>query len=719
MDFNTQSNLALKYIQQTGCHLFLTGKAGTGKTTFLRQLKEISPKRMIVVAPTGVAAINAGGVTIHSFFQLPFGPYLPTETTGQQQKSPVSYNQFRREKLNIIRSIDLLVIDEISMVRADLLDAVSDTMQRIRHSNKPFGGVQLLLIGDMQQLAPVAKEEEWNLLKPFYASPYFFDSNALKASSYISIELTHVYRQQDDRFISLLNNIRENRFDDLTLQALNARYIPDFDPKEEERYITLTTHNYPANQINNRKLQALPGSAYSFKAKVTGEFPPYLYPTDEQLTLKEGAQVMFIKNDSSQSKRYFNGKIGRVTEINSERIVVTDEEGTEIEVNEERWDNTRYAINATSKEIEEEIVGNFTHIPLRTAWAITIHKSQGLTFERAIIDASAAFSHGQVYVALSRCKSLEGMVLSSPISRNARISDERINEYNHYVASIHGNEQSLQEAQRSYYITLLTELFDFSLLHQHLNQLATQAYNHLNNLYPGIVRRYHEAREQMQQEIKEVGSRFCLQLYRMASASASPADEPTIQERIRKGNSYFAEKIAEILVPLPDPEKLDIDNKETNKLIRSIGERYNNELKRKKAVISACKEGFSVTAYLSAKSKSELNDEVMNRKQRKGKAGKSSKAKEENKGVVYSPEEIQHPALYNKLRHWRMQKAEAEGMPAYTVLQQKALVGIAASLPRNDKELLKIHGIGKTVIERHGEEIRHIIELYCEEKGIM
>ena len=428
MQTNLQLDLAFNYLENTGTNIFLTGKAGTGKTTFLKKLKETSPKRMIVVAPTGVAAINAGGVTIHSFFQLPFGPYIPGSEMASGQNKSYSH-KFSRDKINIIRSMDLLVIDEVSMVRADLLDAISDMLRRYRDRNKPFGGVQLLLIGDLQQLAPVAKEDEWNLLREHYASPFFFDSKALSESDYLCIELTQVYRQADDTFVRLLNNIRENRFDENTLHTLNQRYIPNFKPNDKAGYITLTTHNYQAQQINNRKLQELPGPAYTYKAEIKDDFPAYSYPTDEVLELKQDAQVMFVKNDSSGERRYYNGKIGRIVFISPSKIIVSDELGNDITVDRETWTNVKYTIDENTKDITETIAGSFSQYPLKTAWAITIHKSQGLTFEHAIIDASAAFSHGQVYVALSRCKTLEGMVLSSPITRNAMISDEKILSY--------------------------------------------------------------------------------------------------------------------------------------------------------------------------------------------------------------------------------------------------------------------------------------------------
>lgn len=358
METNPQLELAFNFLEYTGTSIFLTGKAGTGKTTFLRELKRRSPKRMIVVAPTGVAAINAGGVTIHSFFQLPFGPYVPGRTEENRSGEKQFSHKFGREKINIIRSMDLLVIDEISMVRADLLDAVSDMLCRYRDRSKPFGGVQLLMIGDLQQLAPVVKEEEWGILKHIYPSPFFFCSKALQTVSYQCIELTHVYRQSDSVFIHLLNKIRDNQVDLATLKALNSRYIPGFNPDDSEGYITLTTHNYQAQQINNRKLDALEGRAYTYSAEVKDDFPEYAFPTDKHLVLKKGAQVMFVKNDSSAEKRYYNGKIGRITAISADNILVRcGDEKDAITVTREEWTNTKYSIDAETQEISETVAG--------------------------------------------------------------------------------------------------------------------------------------------------------------------------------------------------------------------------------------------------------------------------------------------------------------------------------------------------------------------------
>ena len=557
MQMNEQFDLAFNFLQNTGTHLFLTGKAGTGKTTFLKRLKEVSPKRMIVVAPTGVAAINAGGVTIHSFFQLPFGPYIPSVGAAGNQSNNYS-NKFSRDKINIIRSLDLLVIDEVSMVRADLLDAISDVLCRYKDRTKPFGGVQLLLIGDLQQLAPVAKDEDWNLLKDHYASTFFFDSKALSESTYFSIELTHVYRQSDSVFINLLNNIRENCFDDETLQQLNRRYIPDFNPDDKQGYITLTTHNYQAQQINNRKLAELPGKSYRFTAEINNDFPEYSYPTDDNLELKCGAQVMFVKNDSSGDHRYYNGKIGKIVFINPNKITVVGEDGNEIQVEKETWSNVKYTINQETKEITETIAGTFSQYPLKTAWAITIHKSQGLTFEHAIIDASAAFSHGQVYVALSRCKTLEGLVLSSPITRNAMIKDLRIQEFSSSVAEKQPGKEQLEKAQQHYFEELVTELFNFGSIQQRLQYAAYMVYTHLQKLYPELNTQYANTRDAFRSVITEVGGRFQQQLSRMISENPNYLQDEMIQERVRKGVAYFIEHIDSLCSSLEENSAVEI-----------------------------------------------------------------------------------------------------------------------------------------------------------------
>ena len=694
---NPQLELAYDFLESTGTSVFLTGKAGTGKTTFLRELKKRSPKRMIVVAPTGVAAINAGGVTIHSFFQLPFGPYIPgaIERDGGEGKRFVY--RFGKEKINIIRSMDLLVIDEISMVRADLLDAVSDMLRKYRDREKPFGGVQLLLIGDLQQLAPVVKEEEWELLKGMYDSPFFFASRALKEVPYVSIELLKVYRQSDDRFIRLLNKIRDNRADAAVLQALNQRYIPGFNPDDTEGFITLTTHNYQAQQINKRKLEQLESRPYTYKAEIKDEFPDYAFPTDEQLVLKKGAQVMFVKNDSSSEKRYYNGKIGRITAISSDNIMVRcGGEKEAIAVTREEWTNTKYTIDAESQEITETVAGSFRQYPLKTAWAITIHKSQGLTFERAIVDAGAAFTHGQVYVALSRCKSLEGLVLGSPLRAGVLINDPAVERFTEGIAGNRPSPKQLSDARRTYYLQLLKELFDYRRILSRMQYVARLFGEHLWKLYPELTARCRTVRECCLHDMTEVGERFQAQLQRMVMESEDYERDDSIRARVSKGVLYFKEKLQEQIMDLLENVHPEIDNKEVRKTIEEALSRLQQEADLKMAVLESVAGGFSVNAYLTARARAMIE---------------KPKARSRKSVDKIAPvDDVLHPQLYQALRLWRNEEAKKQGLPAYTVLHQKAILGIANALPSSSKEMLAIPGVGKKILERYGAVLLEIVD---------
>ncbi|EOA57200.1 hypothetical protein HMPREF1214_02712 [Bacteroides sp. HPS0048] len=592
METNFEIQLAWQFIENTGTHLFLTGKAGTGKTTFLRELKAKSPKRMVVVAPTGIAAINAGGVTIHSFFQLPFAPYVPDTKFMSAQ----TFHKFGKEKINIIRSMDLLVIDEVSMVRADLLDAIDAVLRQYRDRHKPFGGVQILMIGDLQQLAPVVKEEDWQLLSPYYDTAFFFGSRTLKETEYVTIELKKVYRQSDTTFLNLLNKIRENTADESVLAELNKRYLPGFRPREEEGYIRLTTHNYQAQQYNDRQLTALPGQSYRFRAKTEGTFPESAYPADEILTVKKGAQIMFIKNDSSGEHRFYNGKIGLVTDVCKDGIRVRgngDAESFLLET--EEWTNSKYTLNPVTKEITEEVEGRFRQYPVRLAWAITIHKSQGLTFERAIIDANASFAHGQVYVALSRCKSLEGLVLGSPLRQEAIISDDTIDHFTREVEALSPDRQKLNKLQRQYFYELLCEQFDFHSLERHFALVLRLLDEHLYRLYPKLLERYKETYELYKANITKVGDTFRIQYTDLVNATDDYVGDRQLQSRLISGARYFREKLEEIVFPLVSETKVQTDNKEVKKKITEALGVLRVALHVKKGTLLSTEEhGFSV-----------------------------------------------------------------------------------------------------------------------------
>lgn len=436
INHTAEFNLAFRFVTETNKNIFLTGKAGTGKTTFLKYLRENSSKRIVVAAPTGVAAVNAQGVTIHSLFQLPLGIILPSSDSFQFSKDNFKSHQliskihYSKEKIDLLRKIDLLVIDEVSMLASYIVDAIDTILRFVRKNpNEPFGGVQILFIGDLNQLPPVVKNEDWEILRDYYSTIFFFDSIVLRENVPVIIELKNIYRQKDDKFIEILNGIRNNDITEENFNLLNSRLKRNFIPKDDEGYITLTTHNYQADEINKRNLDKLTSHKFTFEAEIIGEFPDHTMPAEKELILKRGAQVMFLKNDTAERK-YFNGKIGTITEISWDNIkVFCKDDNEEIVVKKSEWQNIRYRVDPETHQIKEEILGGFIQYPLRLAWAITVHKSQGLTFDKVIINAERAFAAGQVYVALSRCTSLDGLVLISPINFNSLSTHKNLNEW--------------------------------------------------------------------------------------------------------------------------------------------------------------------------------------------------------------------------------------------------------------------------------------------------
>ena len=706
---NEQLELAWQFVERTGVNVFLTGKAGTGKTTFLRQLKERSPKRMIVVAPTGVAAINAGGVTIHSFFQFPLAPYVP----GSSFNTKDERFRFSKEKKRIIRTLDLLVIDEISMVRADLLDQIDAVLRLHKDKNRPFGGVQLLMIGDLSQLAPVVKESDWTMLREYYRTPYFFGSLALQQTQHVTIELQHVYRQTDTNFINILNEVRENRLTPGGLAMLNSRYCDESVIKKcGEGVIRLTTHNATVNSYNEQRMNELKGARYAFDATVTGTFPETSYPAEKTLELKKGCQVMFLKNDS-QGTRYYNGKLGIITSIDDEHIRVRGlDDDIEVEVQPDVWTNARYVIDKETKEIREEIEGEFRQYPLRLAWAITVHKSQGLTFDRAVIDVNAAFAAGQVYVALSRLRSLDGLMLTEQLSPYSVKTDVAVTQYmNMELAQAQHTANHLNDFERSYYLEMLSELFSFKSLGADMQRILRLLTEHFYKIYPTLLDNYKEKDSLFAKEIGGVAATFNAQYTQIVAKSEDYATDALLAERIGKGATYFANKLDEIVKPLVESTQIDSDNKDIKE--RAAEAVYNLQqsfaLKRYllKRVID---NGFNVSAYLKDKAIGVLQAE-----QKEKREGKKSKVLE--KIDVDRNADIKNPILFNQLRRWRAKRAEELERPVYGIITQRALIGIVNELPTTEKELLRMPTFGKKTLQMFGEEILEMVKGYLE-KGV-
>lgn len=697
---NTKLQLAYDFVQYTNRNVFLTGKAGTGKTTFLTRLREITPKRLIVLAPTGVAAINAGGSTIHSFFQIPFGPYVQGYdfVNGGQNKF-----KFSKVKIDIIRTLDLLIIDEISMVRADLLDAIDFVLRHYRGCQLPFGGVQLLMIGDLNQLAPVVKNDEWDVLRNFYSSMYFFGSNALQQTNYVTIELDKIYRQNSQDFIDILNKVRDNKADRQTFEALNQRYIPNFQPKDKDGYITLTTHNYQANDINQSQLKKLKAKLKKYDAIIEGNFSESMYPADFTLELKEGAQVMFIKNDTSIDKLYYNGKIGRIINIEDDIIYVQCKDDNEVIATQPvKWENIVYRINETTKQIEEKVDGTFSQYPLKLAWAITIHKSQGLTFDKVVIDAAQAFSPGQVYVALSRCRTLEGVVLMSQIGDGCIFADQQVNRFNQQQSQVVLNDAVLNESKLHYEYDLITNLFDF----KEIAQLLDRCYNHLSRhskiLLGNPAEKVATLQENFALAIEKVSEKFAVQIKQLL-AESNVEQNKLLQERISKGCVYFIGKIEELIVAPFDSLSISTDNAEVQANAEKLIDEILKLVDKKLYCLDAVKSRFSVDEYLHIRAMSHF---------------KAKRRKTVSKDGAKTVEEVANKALFIQIIQWRAAEAKERNVPPYFVLPQKALLQIVEKLPDSATALAKIKGIGKEKMNRYGSKLVEMVRNYKMQNNI-
>lgn len=709
---NELFHLAIQLVNQSNRNIFLTGKAGTGKTTFLKYIRENSPKQKAVVAPTGVAAINAGGVTIHSFFQLPLSPFIPeTRGTGFQapgqevsnKHSLISRLRFNTDKKKVLQQLEILVIDEISMVRCDTLDAIDTVLRHVRQRpHERFGGVQLLFIGDMLQLPPVIKEQEWNLLSDYYRGQYFFDSKVLEEEPPLYIEFDKIYRQSEQRFIDLLNQVRNNALDEDGMKILESRFQPSFRRSKQDGYIILTTHNNKASEINARQLGNLDAPLFSYQAEIADEFSDRAFPADEVLHLKVGAQVMFIRNDAAEKgKRFFNGKIGTVSKLEEDKIFVQCHgESAAIEVSNEKWENIRYTLNKTTRQLDSDVLGSFTQYPLRLAWAITIHKSQGLTFEKAIIDAGEAFAPGQVYVALSRCTSLEGMVLQSRVRPSSLFSDARIVEFSQRSASSNQLQQELAFARKHYQLTILQSLFDFAQVISSGKEILEYILENSSSFNPESISWAQELLATLD-KLQDTGKKFQLQLQYLFQQSESPENNQPLQDRIKAGAQYYISEIGS-LIQFIQRSPAVTDSRLHSKEYNDSSKEVFAKLAEKKFLLEGITGKFDIDLFQQRKKQFVLPAISIN-----AYAGASQKRTD-------SP----HPVLHQQLRRIRENICSRKDIPIYIVAGTDTIDEMARYLPQTLVELRKISGFGDAKVEKYGQPFLDAIIAYCEERSL-
>ncbi len=690
-------DIAEEFVQFTGRSVFLTGKAGTGKTTFLRRMREQTHKQMAVVAPTGVAAINAGGVTIHSFFQLPFTPFVPTNEGRANLIAKQHVTSVRRK---IFQELELLVIDEISMVRADVLDAMDAILRHYRYRyQEPFGGVQVIFIGDMYQLSPVAVGDEWSLLSQFYASPYFFHSQVISQQTPVYIELDHIFRQTNQQFIRLLNEVRNNQLSADGFELLNLRYNPDFRPQEGDGYITLTTHNRKADTINAEEMAKIEAPIFTYEAKIQGEFSDKSYPNDALLALKVGAKVMFIANDVGADRKYFNGKLGIVTSLSETEIFVTCDGETEpLLVIQETWQNIRYSVNKETNQIEEEELGSYTQFPLRLAWAITIHKSQGLTFDKVVIDAGSAFASGQVYVALSRCRSLDGIVLTTPINQRSLVVDEHVLDFSERKTAESELEQQVQAFKSQYNAEILRTAFDFSMI----AGMTRSFVNYIGSLildFNDETQPFLNALQTQVYELQSVSDKFLRQLNLLCAEN----NTDKLQERLIAASDFFVPVISEIMDLAEQSPAVTDSRTEALDYAARLTNIY-EQLAAKKHLLAGIREDFSVTHYFELKATFKVpkfNVHVY--------AGdKKTKQK--------LP--IKNAHLYQELATLRNELCQELNVPVYMVADTKMLVEVSNLLPQTPEELMRIKGFGKMKVQRYGFRFLDLVRAYCKQNGL-
>ena len=715
---NVLFQLAADLINQSSRNIFLTGKAGTGKTTFLKHIRQTCLKQMAVVAPTGVAAINARGVTIHSFFQLPISPFVP-DAEGQpfamehegyvRNEGPVNKHdllsrlRLNREKLRVLQELELLIIDEISMVRSDTLDAIDTVLRHVRR--KPldrFGGVQVLFIGDMYQLPPVIKDQEWRLLSPHYNSPYFFDSKVIQEQPPVYIEFEKIYRQSEESFIRVLNQVRNNQLDEAGKAILESRFNPEFNRHEQDGYIVLTTHNERVRDINSFELNNLVGKLHTYRAEIKDDFPENAFPADEVLNLKVGAQVMFLKNDSSENgKRFFNGRIGTATRLEKDFIMVKCEgDIDEIEVRTEVWENIRYTFDETTRKMKEEVLGSFIQFPLRLAWAITIHKSQGLTFEKAIIDAGEAFAAGQVYVALSRCTSLNGMVLKSRIRPHSLTIDRRIVRFSQQCASSQDLNNELVQARKHYHERLLISAFDFSAAVNSAADLEKYLSQHRSSFNEASFPWIEELNKKLNQ-LQATASKFHIWMQAQFQQQGLLEENLLLQTKTRDGAMHFVKELQAIISLLQQLPVVTDSRLHTKEFNDSCKELY-TELSLKVWLLNGFNGKSNIDTWHQRRKSFVLPPFTINA------YGGASEQR------VQSP----HPILYHQLKKVRDTLCSQKDLPIYMVASSKTLDELSTFLPQTPAELEQIKGFGKARIESYGKQFLDIIIAYCEERQL-
>jgi len=683
------NQLLLDFLATTNQPVFLTGKAGTGKTTLLRKIRDTTKKNFAIVAPTAVAAINAGGVTLHSFFQIPFGPLVPA--VDENAETNFKYSD---EKTRLLRCLDLLIIDEISMVRVDLIDFIERTLKRVKGSNRPFGGVQVLMIGDLYQLSPIF-HDAWHILGSYYSSPYFFDSLIFRSTPMLTFTLDKVYRQSDPIFLDILNGMRENCLDADLLAKLNERYDPSLDQEWKDDYITLTTHNQLVNEINQGCLDKLPGEIFEFNAEVSGDFPKDAYPTDEKLQLKLGAQVIFIKNDSSGKKQFYNGKAAKITAISDNSIKVTfTNGGREIEVEKEIWQNVKYSLSNEENKIDETSTGSFSQYPFKLAWAITVHKSQGLTFDQAIVDVSTAFTHGQAYVALSRCRSLEGLILKSPVLPENIITDAKVIDFTKAAHQDKPTAALLARYTQQYTWGLIHELLDFSLIAKDWEKLGRSKLVDKDEKM-AFLSIYEEGNQLFQHEIFKVARNFITKEFSKIDTDENPANESAFMERLQKASDYFVPKLEQLIALTVKIVAINFYNDtHSDKLLTALND-CRDALMIKLALFKISWNPFSIKEYINTL-------HATSNKQPEKKPVKST----------IKPKEISNPQVYKNLVEWRKTIALQRGTPDYAVLSDLALLSIAEKMPRTTDQLAALKSVGIGNAKELGQQITRIVNAH-------